>query len=265
MKKLYTLLSVLALGASVNAQNLVTNGGFETWTVATTPDSWTVTLPANGGSVAKETVAANIHGGTGSLKVTAPAGTGNVRTAYTDIPVVAGHSYTFSYWVKDLTDNARGRHWASWRTASAQLTDNLDVLQPDYQANTTGWQQVTYTLTAPATATLFRLDFRVYQDTGNSGVIHYDDVVFVDNNTMGVKENNIAGLRVYPNPVTNGKFFISTDANSEKSVAIFDVLGKQVVKTTATETVNVSNLNAGVYIVKITEEGKTATRKLIIK
>lgn len=82
---------------------------------------------------------------------------------------------------------------------------------------------------------------------------------------LSVKENQIAGLNIYPNPVTNGKFFISTDANAEKSVVIFDVLGKQVVKTTATESVNVSNLNAGVYIVKITEEGKTATRKLIIK
>lgn len=82
---------------------------------------------------------------------------------------------------------------------------------------------------------------------------------------LSVKENQIAGLNIYPNPVTNGKFSISTNANAEKSVVIFDVLGKQVVKTTATETVNVSNLNAGVYIVKITEEGKTATRKLIIK
>lgn len=79
------------------------------------------------------------------------------------------------------------------------------------------------------------------------------------------KFNSITGLRVYPNPVTNGKFFISTDSNSEKSVVIFDVLGKQVVKTTATESVNVSNLKSGVYIVKITEEGKTATRKLVIK
>jgi len=82
---------------------------------------------------------------------------------------------------------------------------------------------------------------------------------------LSVKDNAIAGLKVYPNPVTNGKLFISTDANTEKSVVIFDVLGKQVVNTTATESVNVSNLKGGVYIVKITEEGKTATRKLVIK
>lgn len=83
--------------------------------------------------------------------------------------------------------------------------------------------------------------------------------------TAGVNENTIAGLKVYPNPVTNGKLFISTASNGEKKVAIYDVLGKQVVNTTATESVNVSNLKGGVYIVKITEEGKTATRKLVIK
>ncbi|PKW28609.1 lamin tail domain-containing protein [Flavobacterium lindanitolerans] len=83
--------------------------------------------------------------------------------------------------------------------------------------------------------------------------------------SLGIKDNEIAGLKVYPNPVTNGKLFITSNANVEKTVAIYDVLGKQVVNTTATESVNVSNLKGGVYIVKITEEGKTATRKLVIK
>ncbi|HEU4496886.1 MAG TPA: T9SS type A sorting domain-containing protein [Flavobacterium sp.] len=80
-----------------------------------------------------------------------------------------------------------------------------------------------------------------------------------------VGENQIAGLRVYPNPITKGTLFIATDANSEKTVAIYDVLGKQVLNTVAAESVNVSGLKGGVYIVKITEDGKTATRKLVIR
>lgn len=83
--------------------------------------------------------------------------------------------------------------------------------------------------------------------------------------TLSVKENTIEGLKVYPNPVTRGSFQISTDANGTKDVLIFDVLGKQVVKTTTENTVNVSNLTAGVYIVKVTENGKTATKKLVVK
>ena len=83
--------------------------------------------------------------------------------------------------------------------------------------------------------------------------------------TLSVKQNQIEGLKVYPNPVTNGTFYINTSADSTKDVVVYDVLGKQVVKTSTTSAVNVSNLKGGVYIVKITEEGKTATRKLIIK
>lgn len=84
--------------------------------------------------------------------------------------------------------------------------------------------------------------------------------------TLGTQSNEIAGLKVYPNPVNDGKLYITSDNGVEKSVVIYDILGKQVVSTSLiNDVVNVSGLNAGVYIVKITEEGKTATTKLIIQ
>lgn len=84
--------------------------------------------------------------------------------------------------------------------------------------------------------------------------------------TLGVNENAIAGLQVYPNPVNNGVFYIETALNAEKNVVVFDLLGKQVINTTITSSeINVANLNSGLYIVKITENGATATRKLIIE
>jgi len=71
---------------------------------------------------------------------------------------------------------------------------------------------------------------------------------------------------MYPNPVSNGTLFIETSANAEKTVTVFNVLGKQVLNTTTTNnTINVASLHTGVYIVNITEEGKTASRKLVIK
>jgi hypothetical protein len=84
---------------------------------------------------------------------------------------------------------------------------------------------------------------------------------------LSTKQNAISGLNVYPNPVVNGNLFItSSNTAATKSVAIFDVLGKQVIKTNVSnQVVNVSKLISGVYILKITEEGKTATRKLVIK
>lgn len=82
---------------------------------------------------------------------------------------------------------------------------------------------------------------------------------------LKVSQNSVAGLKVYPNPVANGTLYIDTDNGNTKSVAIFDILGKQVIKTSTEQTVNVSALRTGVYVLKVTEDGKTATRKLVIK
>jgi Secretion system C-terminal sorting domain len=108
--------------------------------------------------------------------------------------------------------------------------------------------------------------------TAGTGNVEIDEIRISDNwatvtpNNLSVKQNSIAGLKVYPNPVTNGTLFVDTDSNSEKNIVVYDVLGKQVLNTTtANNAVNVSRLNSGVYIVKVTEDGKTATRKLVIR
>lgn len=108
--------------------------------------------------------------------------------------------------------------------------------------------------------------------TAGTGNIEYDAIRVADNwayvtsATLGLKQNAISGLNMYPNPVSNGNLYITSNSNSAKSITIFDVLGKQVIKTSSiNNTVNVSSLKSGIYIVKITEEGKTAARKLIIE
>ena len=87
----------------------------------------------------------------------------------------------------------------------------------------------------------------------------------VTSSSLAVAQNNILGLKVYPNPVSNGTLFIETLTNAEKAITVYDLLGKQVLNTTTSDNaINISNLRGGVYVVKITEEGKTASRKLVI-
>jgi hypothetical protein len=84
--------------------------------------------------------------------------------------------------------------------------------------------------------------------------------------TLSIRNNSIEGLKIYPNPVRDGILYISTPANAEKSIAVYDVLGKQVLTTTTSnEAVNVSGLMKGIYMVRITENSKTATLKLVIR
>ncbi|HEY6142966.1 MAG TPA: T9SS type A sorting domain-containing protein [Flavobacterium sp.] len=77
---------------------------------------------------------------------------------------------------------------------------------------------------------------------------------------------SIEGLSLYPNPVSNGKIYITSKNDSDKDIIIFDVLGKKVLQTSiSSRELNVSNLSPGVYIIKINEGDATATRKLIVK
>jgi hypothetical protein len=76
----------------------------------------------------------------------------------------------------------------------------------------------------------------------------------------------IEGLNLYPNPVSNGKVYISTKNDLEKEIIIFDLLGKKVMQTLiSSKELNISSLNSGVYIIRITEENASATRKLIVR
>ncbi|OMQ12747.1 T9SS type A sorting domain-containing protein [[Flexibacter] sp. ATCC 35103] len=76
----------------------------------------------------------------------------------------------------------------------------------------------------------------------------------------------IEGLSLYPNPVTSGKVYISSKNDLEKEITIFDVLGKKVLQAhLSSRELNVSDLVPGVYIIKISEENASATRKLIIR
>ena len=76
----------------------------------------------------------------------------------------------------------------------------------------------------------------------------------------------IEGLNLYPNPVSNGKVYISTKNDFDKEIIIFDVLGKKVLQTIlSSRELNVSSLTSGVYIIKINEKEASATRKLIIR
>lgn len=263
MKKLYTL--AIALFSTLAIAQ--TNGGFEDWTDGA-PAPWTIILGSNGGSITQST--SIVHSGSSAVALTAPTGTGNNRIQYIDIDVTEGQSCTISYWYNDNDNNARFRHWGSFRNSEGALASGLQpaAFQPStYNANTSGWQQITVNATAPTGATSLRVDFRVFQQANDAsgGTVYLDDVVITPS-TASIKDNAIPGLSIYPNPVTDGTLNIKTLANAEKSVQIFDVLGKNVLNTvTSGETVNVTSLNSGVYIVKITEEGHTASRKLVIK
>lgn len=103
-------------------------------------------------------------------------------------------------------------------------------------------------------------------DTGNDGTYAIDNFSFTATTALSIQNNSISGLSVYPNPVKDGNLYITSNSNNAKTVAVYDILGKQVLNAkTSNNAVNVSSLKSGAYIVKISEDGSTDTRKLIIE
>jgi hypothetical protein len=88
------------------------------------------------------------------------------------------------------------------------------------------------------------------------------------NPTADVKNVSINGFATYPNPITDKRFTITSNSSDQKNITIFNVLGKKVFTTNFSaknKEINVSNINSGIYILKVIENGKTATKKLVIR
>lgn len=71
---------------------------------------------------------------------------------------------------------------------------------------------------------------------------------------------------VYPNPATNN-FTVDLGNDEKADIQLFNIVGQMVYSETITGTaqVNVANLHSGVYMLKVNQNGKTFTTKVVVK
>jgi|GEM_PF-724509 len=71
---------------------------------------------------------------------------------------------------------------------------------------------------------------------------------------------------IYPNPTPLGYVNIKSKTSEAMKVAVYDILGKQVISKTVNDNrLNVSSLNTGLYLMKVSQGDTTVTKKLVIK
>ncbi len=82
-------------------------------------------------------------------------------------------------------------------------------------------------------------------------------------NPLSVNSHILSQVSVYPNP-TSGILNLKTPSSVEvTSVALYDILGKQVSADYSNDTINMSALSQGVYLLKVETSAGTLTQKIV--
>ena len=129
-------------------------------------------------------------------------------------------------------------------------------------------------LEAPTDWTLYEFDLSSYVGQNVRIGINYisDDKFvlqmdeFVVEGTLGINDDNLLEMILYPNPTDKNFVTIQTNSLDTKEIEVFDIIGKKVIDVSLnTNSLDVSKLNSGIYLVKITVDNQTNTHKLVVK
>ncbi|MCL2413667.1 MAG: S8 family serine peptidase [Bacteroidales bacterium] len=143
-------------------------------------------------------------------------------------------------------------------TVGSTLQPSATVLPADATNRTISWS-----INNPALATIDSITGLITGlATGSTGITaRTNDGNHVATSTLIVGTSNIADfeeigtLRIYPNPVTDGRLFVEVTAQLEgETIRIHDLSGRLVLRQVAVRPrteINISHLQAGVYIVTI--------------
>ena len=92
--------------------------------------------------------------------------------------------------------------------------------------------------------------------------LYAQDTIDINN----LRNDEIVGFKLYPNPAIADVVYVTTQNNNLKEVRIYDVFGELVLtEKLSTKAMNISRLSPGVYVVLVTENDKSITRKLVVK
>ncbi|MGV6829017.1 MAG: T9SS type A sorting domain-containing protein [Flavobacteriales bacterium] len=100
--------------------------------------------------------------------------------------------------------------------------------------------------------------------TNSGSEVLYLDHIVIDG-ILGVNDMQNNAFSIYPNPAQD--FVTITSAlEGSKTIQVFDLLGNKVLDTnTINDQLNVSPLTSGIYLISISQDNITSTKKLIIK
>lgn len=104
-------------------------------------------------------------------------------------------------------------------------------------------------------------------DQVDNPAINESHLIIEGSTSTSTPDNDLEALTIFPNPASNELFINFREGLDGAKTAIYDLAGREVLNTVlnTNNTINVSMLSAGVYILKIDFEGNQIQRKFVKK
>ena len=259
MKKNLFFAAALVMSSILSAQtNLVTNGDFETGTLAPWQKGWvnSYTEPTIDASHARSS-----NFGAGYANPSATTG------FYQVVDITPSTQYTLSFWYKATGDDSDARLWSNFYEAgtttpaylaSSPADDPLRGPNNGWLATATDWTQHTVTFTSLANVDKFVLAVRTYKN----GTTSFDDFSLVQGtlSTVDFSKSKLSLVKY-----TQVSDVIEFAKASE--VKIYNMNGQVVkeAKVSVEEKLSVSDLASGMYIVTGIVSGEKVSQKILKK
>ncbi|MCH1547100.1 MAG: T9SS type A sorting domain-containing protein, partial [Flavobacteriaceae bacterium] len=170
-------------------------------------------------------------------------------------------SPTLTFWAKSLTD-AYGLDRFQIGIGSSTNPDDFTIISAgSYEEAPIEWTQYEYDLSAYDGQTV---RVGIHCVSNDSSILQMDS--FVVEGTLGINEFDNLEMNLFPNPVNGNFVTIQTPINGDKHVEVYDITGKRLINTLINgDTLDVSSISTGMYLVKVTVDNQSKTSKLVIR
>jgi endonuclease I/chitodextrinase len=143
-------------------------------------------------------------------------------------------------------------------------TFNLNVNGNEVGTIAYGDQDVVQTIIVPNINIEGDVSIVIDGNSVTTNRVVFDDLSWTCFTELNVNDYQLNDISIYPNPVSN-ILNIQLKNSRETQVEIYNILGKRVFTKSInqTQSIQLDNLNSGVYILKLTQGNSTISKKLI--
>jgi hypothetical protein len=147
-------------------------------------------------------------------------------------------------------------------TDITSMFDNSGVSTDNYDNILIGWSSQTLQPNVPFGAN--GINYCWGENARQSVIDTYGWIITddgLDCSTASVDDQNLLDISIYPNPTSD---MVYIDGNyTQLKVVVYDILGKQVMNKSITNSIDISQLEKGVYILQLSDGAKLTTQRII--